>query len=184
MQIEDGIHVYIGTTGTGKTHLAIRHAIELARSKSLGVLVIDSRGAQNLKEIPLYREGKDLYSDLFNYGKIVRVVPENADEFDRIMKTLDRVGNAVVLIDEVSEWATNLTFNKLCRVWRHRTISFFITTQKIGRDVEQTVLACDPNIYIFRLTNPRSLEWVERWHRLSEAQIKALQVGQYYRARF
>lgn len=182
--ISDGLHVYIGTTGTGKTHKAIRDAIELAGVKRQGVLVIDSRGADNLTEIKEYRYGRELLEDCWNYGKICRVVPRNDEDFEQIISQVDKTGNIIILIDECAPWASNRTFQNLCRVWRHRKISMFLTTQKVGRDIEQTVLACDPRLYIFRLTNPRSIEWVERWHRLTEQQVRALKVGEHFEVGF
>jgi hypothetical protein len=90
----------------------------------------------------------------------------------------------ILVIDECAPWANNKTFHNLCRVWRHRNVTLFITTQKIGRDIEQTILACDPTMYVFRLTNPRSLEWVERWHRIPENELRQLEVGQYFMVSF
>jgi DNA helicase HerA-like ATPase len=182
--IPDGLHVYIGTTGSGKTHKAIRDAIELAGTKRLGVLVIDSRGANNLREIQELRPGKELWEQVWNYGSIRRVVPRDETEFDEIIRRVDQTGQLILVIDECAPWANNKTFHNLCRVWRHRNVTLFITTQKIGRDIEQTILACDPTMYVFRLTNPRSLEWVERWHRIPENELRQLEVGQYFMVSF
>lgn len=183
--ISPGLHVYIGTTGSGKTYKAIRDAIAHAGETARGVLVIDSRGEGNadggcLKPIPEMRPTGDLWQAVYAYGQVARVVPRDEAEFDNIIQVVDRTGQLVVLIDEVSPWATNKTLQALCRVWRHRKVSLFITTQKIGRDLEQSILACDPKLYLFRLTAPRSLEWVERWHRIPPEAVKALPVGSYY----
>jgi len=182
--VDPGLNVYIGTTGTGKTHKAIRDAIELAGQKRLGVLVIDSRGAENLREIPEFRPGLELYETVYHKGGIARVVPKDEIEFDAIMGVVDRTGRVILMIDEVAAWATSKTLQNLCRVWRHKQVSIFLTTQKIGRDIEQTILACDPQLYLFRVTNPRTLEWCERWHRVTEQRLRALKVGEYYKVTF
>lgn len=184
--MREGLHVYIGTTGTGKTHKAIRDALALSQELKRGLLVIDSRGAENLKEIPSFgvfpgslQKNLPLFDHVYSQGKVARVVPNNQEEFDLLMKAADRIGNFVIMIDEISSWAANTTFQDLCRVWRHRKISFFLTTQKVGRDVQQTVLACDPTIWAFRVTNPTSLEWFEKYAHVAPETLKGLQVGQF-----
>lgn len=177
-EIRDGLHVYIGTTGTGKTHKAIRDAITLARQRGVGVLVIDSRGAENLKDIPEYRVDMDLAHAVWQ-GKVCRVVPADKEEFNRLMMAVDKVGQCVVLIDECATWATDKTFLALCRVWRHRKVSLFLTTQKVGFDLQQSVLACDPVLWIFRTTAPTTIDWLERWHGIDPNVLRNMGVGEF-----
>lgn len=185
--VSPGLHVYIGTTGTGKTHLACQHAIALGSAQRRGVLIIDSRGANNLKGLlPIYQVDKKL-EEALSQGKVCRAVPYGREEdliFDRAMDIIDRRGRLVLFIDEVSKWSHNRMLLSLCSVWRHRDISIFLTTQKVGVDIQQGVLSCDPSLYLFRLTSPTALEWVERWHKLTPDRFKMLQVGQHYRLSF
>lgn len=189
--IREGLHVYIGTTGTGKTHKAIRDAAALAASRSIegvpphssGLLVVDSRGANNLRDIPEH-DAKRAIRIVYGQRGIARVVPKDRADFDSLIIEADKRGGAVILIDEISAWATSVPFINLCRVWRHRRTSLFLTTQKVGRDIEQGVLACDPVLYVFRCTSPATLEWLERWHRLPPERFKALGVGEFYTLSF
>jgi hypothetical protein len=180
--LQEGIHVYIGAPGSGKTHKAIRDAYSLAKREGLGVLVIDSRGAKNLVEIPETKP-PELYRKLWA-GEMVRRIPYDQEEFDSIIAEVDARGHCAVLIDEVSEWATNRSMKRLLRVWRHRKVSVFLTSQMIGRDIEQAVQACNPVLYLFRCTAPTTLEWVEKWHRLPQESLRALPVGAFYPVQF
>lgn len=185
--VSPGLHVYIGTTGTGKTHKAIRDAITLAGSLRQGVLVIDSGGAENLREIPEAMNpnvfGGRTIQSVFASGSIIRMVPKGEADFGEAIRRVDRYGNCVLFIDECAHWAYHADFLRLCRVWRHRKISLFLTTQKVGRDLEQTVLACDPTLYVFRCTASRTKEYFERWYGLKPDALKALKVGEHYTLR-
>lgn len=178
--VDPGVHVYIGTTGTGKTHLAIQHSFPLARSLGQGMLIIDCRAAGNFKEMPVDTV-REASVKVFERKGIARVIPRDEEQFEALLLAADRYGKACILIDECATFASSRSLSLLVRVWRHRELSLFLTTQKVGRDVEQSVLACDPTIYLFRVTNPRSLEWACRWYDLDETRLRSLDLGEHYR---
>lgn len=180
--VRPGLHVYIGTTGTGKTHLAASHAIALAKAEKKPLVIVDSRGAENLAQIQPVVTVQELRSRL-THSQVSRFLPSGnhaEEEFQEVIELIDSCGNCIVLIDEVAQWGYNRSLISLCRVWRHKKVSLFMTTQKIGRDLEQGVLACDPVFYLFRITAPATMEWVEKHHRITPDKLKALQVGQHY----
>ena len=161
--VRPGVHAYIGTTGTGKTYLAIQEAFPLARSLGVGVLVIDTRGAENWRDMPVV-ENRGAIATVFRARAIAHVIPKSMEDFEELIRAADQYGNAVLIIDECATFATSPALALLVRVWRHRRVSIFLTTQKVGRDVEQSVLACDPVIRLFRVTNSATLEWAFKYH--------------------
>ena len=184
----EGVHCYIGAPGVGKTHTAIRHALTLARSKGQGVLVVDTRAAENLAVIPEHHSIPQVIQTVWGYRGIARIIPRRnktkSDAFEQLMGAVDHYGACCVVIDEVATWARNITLIELCRVWRHRKVSLFLTTQKVGGDMEQGVLACDPWIHLFRCSNPMSIEWAEEWGGIDPAELSALEPGQYFLIHF
>src|SRR5262249_16135625 len=116
-------------------------------------------------------------------GHIGRIVPQGELDFEAPLRAVDRYGNCCLFIDEVSFWANNPAFLRLARVWRHRSISLFLTSQKVGRDVEQTIQSCDPTLYVFRCTGPTTLEYFERMHDLPRDKLRSLKVGEHYTLR-
>lgn len=188
--VREGLSVYIGTTGTGKTHKALRDALSLAAVKRQGLLIIDSRGAENLATLELSKINSNWRERLYHEGRIIRIVPETESDFEVAIKTVEKNGNCILFIDEVSTWASNPNLQNLCRVWRHRKVSIFLTTQKIGMDIQQGILACDPVLFVFRTTAPTSLEWLEKWHRIPADTLRNLRMpagdkgGEYFELSF
>lgn len=177
-----GLHIYIGTTGTGKTHKAIRDCLKTAVQNNQGLLVIDTGGANNLASIPEYTAEQAI--DLVSRGRIARVVPRDDIVFDTLIQAVDTTGNLVLFIDEVSSWASNRNLQRIIRVWRHRCLSVYLTSQMVGRDLEQAVQACNPHFYVFRTTAPRTLEFWQKWLNIPIDKIRALGVGEYIEATF
>ena len=138
--------------------------------------------AQNLEAIQEWPEDEAIQR--VYQGEVARIIPEDQLEFDSLIRAVDRRGNVVLFIDEVSSWATNREMQRLIRVWRHRKVSILLTTQLVGRDLEQAVQACNPVIYAFRTTAPRTLEWFEKWHRIPHETLRGLNVGEYIRVQF
>lgn len=178
--VDPGVHVYVGTTRTGKTHLAIQHAFPLARALGVGLLIIDCRGASNFTSLPVVTNA-EAQKVVFDRRGVAHVIPRSKEDFEELMAALDRRGNAVVIVDECATYATSPGLALLIRVWRHRRLSFFFTTQKVGGDIEQSVLACDPVLYLFRVTNPRSLKYAWDEHRIDRERLKALGLGEHFR---
>jgi len=174
----DGIHVYLGTTGIGKTYKALEDLRGLHR-KGWRCVVIDSARVENFSKLERCETLEAVVRRTWGGGKpcFVAWTPEDTDEFDAFMQAALETGDVAILVDEVSFWSgKNGTriLPKLCRVWRHSRVRLLITCQHVGSDLTQTLLACNPRIFIFRCTAPRSLEWVEKWHGIPLAEARAI----------
>lgn len=161
-----GVNLYIGTTGTGKTFAALEDLRQLKMPRA----ILDLGGSALLARIPRAVSPKALREE-------GRWTPETADELEAILDGLYKRGNVAVLVDDAAALRAPM-LGKLCRLWRARNLRLFITTQHVSGDVEQAIMACDPLIHAFRTTSPRSLEWLQKWHRVEPEEVARLGVGE------
>jgi hypothetical protein len=157
-----GVTLYVGTTGTGKTHAAL----DDLRTVEMDRIVLDLGGSALLSEIPTAKDSSRGASEF-------RLTPDSAEELDRELQRIYRRGNAAILVDDSSALPTKV-LPKLCRLWRPRNLRILITTQHISGDIAQAIQACDPLIYAFRTTSTASLEWLRQWHGVTPEDMKAL----------
>lgn len=157
-----GVNLYIGTTGTGKTHAALEDLRTYSQPERK-VTILDLGGS------PLLR-------DLTQFPTWTRYVPETVEEYDRVLDRAYREGNQSILIDDGAALPSR-NLPKLCRLWRARNLRILITTQHVSGDIDQAVMACDPLIFAFRTTSPRSLEWLRKWHGIEAWEIGDLELG-------
>ena len=189
--IAEGIHVYVGTTGTGKTFKAL-HDLEALHDSTAdrGALIVDSVGSPTLREIEQVPDLRTGIERVWGEGDIVRWIPSDEGEndaqadFRRLMKALLAGGNVRVLIDEISFWARNPEMLKLARVWRNANTTLLLTGQHLSADFGQSILSCNPTVYVFRLSAPAGIEFAVRWLRISEEENAALGMGEFIERRF
>lgn len=156
-----GVNLYIGTTGTGKTHAALEDIRAFSPHKMVTILDLG---------------GSPLVRDLASIPIARKFTPETASEYDRILERVYQEGNQTVLIDDAAALPSKV-LPKLCRLWRARNLRILLTTQHVSGDIDQAVMACDPLIFAFRTTSPRSLEWLQRWHNVYPDEIGELELG-------
>lgn len=160
-----GVTLYVGTTGAGKTYAAL----EDLRTIPMRRVILDLGGSRLLSDIPEgSRKGPESES---------RLMPESAEQLDAEFQKVYREGNAALLVDDSSALPAP-GLGKLCRLWRPRNLRILITTQHISGDIAQAIQACDPLIYVFRTTSPRSLEWLEKWHGVDPQEVRSLETGE------
>lgn len=162
-----GVTLYVGTTGTGKTHAAL----EDLKRIGMPIAVLDLGGSALLMDTPRSKRGNR------KRPRWERFSPETKEEYDKVLRDLFRRGNTAILIDDAAALPSQ-ELSKLCRLWRPRNLRVLMTTQHISGDISQAVMACDPLIYAFRTTSPRSLEWLEKWHGVDPAEVHALELGE------
>lgn len=161
-----GVTLYVGTTGTGKTHAALADL----RETRLRQVVADLGGSSLLAELPMRGAGQP--------GLLGgRYQPETSGDLDALLDRCYRAGNVALLVDDAAALRSK-ELPRLCRLWRPRNLRILITTQHISGDVEQAIMACDPLIFAFRTTSPRSLEWLEKWHGVQPEEVAALGMGE------
>lgn len=180
--LPEGIHVYLGTTGVGKTFKALAEALETSRVTGLSLIVVDSGGAMNFEQLPHSKSLVDVVRSAWGTPGSLTVWTPPDDEgkaFDGLMKACQDAGHVILLVDEISFWAHSTRFRTLCRVWRHSHVTLLVTCQNVGTDLAQGLLACNPTLYLFRTTAPRSLEWVLRWHGIDPDEVRALPDREY-----
>lgn len=186
----EGIYIHVGTTGTGKTWLANEEIRATCAASGKNALIIDSTCASNFEDVPHAENLRDAILQTWGpraEGEAPRVVvytPENDVEFDALMKACREVGNVVLLVDELSFWTGSSEFKKLCRVWRHSRLHIYVTCQIVAQDLGQYILGCNPTLRIFRLSAPRSIEFMMRWHGLEPDAIRAHPDLHYFEKKF
>ena len=103
--------------------------------------------------------------------------PETAEaQFNQAMRVIREVKGPpiAILVDEVSFWKDSSEFKTLCRTWRHAHATVLVTSQHVSADIGQVLFGCNPTLFLFRTTAPRSLEFIMRWHGLDPAEIREL----------
>lgn len=184
----NGILGYVGTTGSGKTHLAFLHLQRLHKS-GVHCVVIEGVMVDNFEHLPMLKNAREVLISLYSkeQKEIPAWVPRDEMELDAflnaVMEAKPEQGIAI-LIDEVSFWKKSKNLPFLFRTWRHSKSTILVTSQHVSADLGQVLFGCNPKLYIFRTTAPRSLKWLEDWHGLEPNQIREMQDWHYLEKRF
>lgn len=180
-----GIIVALGTTGVGKTYLAksILDGIYARNSERdetrRGAIVLDSLFADNFIGIDRVDSLPELAKAAWTEKRYVKWTPKDKLEFRSFSKALFEVGNVDVLVDEIGIWPTDPEFENACRAWRHRKLTLILTGQHVGSDLGQVLLACNPSIHLFKITAPRSIDFMIKYLGQDPEVIRAQGVGEY-----
>lgn len=183
-----GILGYVGTTGVGKTYLAKEHLLKLHKS-GVPCVVIDGATVANFDDIPHVQDAREVAEALWGSreAKLIAWTPKTVDEFDSLMRAIQAARGErgiAILIDEITFWKKSAELPFLFRTWRHSKTTILVTSQHVSADLGQVLFGCNPRIFIFRTTAPRSLEWFLRWHGLDPDKIRALPDRTYLVHRF
>lgn len=182
--LREGIEVHLGTTDTGKTYAAIARLEQKHRESGRGALVIDSTGSKTLAHIHPCATMLEAVDAVWREKRIVRWCPPDEAQFERVIAACQNPGGVDVLVDELSFWARSTALLKLCRTWRHANVTLIFTCQHVGADLAQALLGCNPVLYLYRITAPRSLEFAEKWLGVPRATILAQGRGESIEKRF
>jgi len=182
--IDPGLHIYLGTTGAGKTHKAFEDLKDYHARTKLGCVVIDSGRAKNFRAFPHEPTLQAVVQAVWAEKKLAYWTPRDLDELERFLSASEKAGGIAFLIDEIGFWPGTRELPRVCRVWRHAEVTILVTAQHVGKDLGQVLLGCNPTIYVFRTTAPRSLEWLEDWHELDQQAVRAQSTGVYIEKRF
>ena len=172
-----GFHAYVGAPGVGKTFRALLDLRAYTRAARVGAIVVDSASVAGLRDIAEAASVRDAIERAFGRGELVRIVPKDVDDFDAIMRAARSPGGIALFVDELSFWSRSRELERLCRTWRHARCSIYVTLQHIGADLAQTLLSCNPRMRVFRVSAPRSIEFLMRWHGMDPAMIREFGVG-------
>lgn len=162
-----GITLYVGTTGTGKTHAALEDLRRQPQRKA----ILDLGGSALLRSIPVTGASRR------GLPELARWTPESADELDAVLLRLYREGNCAILVDDMAALPSR-ELPKLCRLWRARNLRLLLTTQHVSGDIGQRIMACNPLIYAYKTTSPASLDWLEEWHGVEPEELSVLALGE------
>ena len=174
---DPGFHAYVGAPGYGKTFRALLDFRAYVAASRVGGIVVDSASVEGLRSIPQAVDLRDAIERVFARGEVIRVVPRDVDEFDSLMRVARNPGGIALFVDELSFWSRSKELERLCRTWRHARCSIYVTLQHIGADLAQTLLSCNPRMRVFRVSAPRSIEFLMRWHGMSPDEIRDFGVG-------
>lgn len=159
----NGVAWYVGAPQTGKTTAACVHARQWASELGRPILVVDSMGTRDFANLRHYDDLTELVEAVWTRGESAAIQPAQVADVDRVCNAARAGGDVVVLVDEAHFWTR--ASNPLLRLMRgtqHSRTRVLCTTQHLSGDVPQAALACDPDLFVFRTSSPRSLERLER----------------------
>ena len=167
--------MYVGTTGTGKTHAALADL----RAQPLPRVFLDLGCSKLLESVPQAAPAsrKALPAES-------RWVPETVEELEAVLENLYKRGNVAILIDDCAALRSPRMLAKACRLWRPRNLRIALTTQHISGDIDQAVMACDPLIFAYRCTSPTSIDWLWDRFRITPEENAALPLGESFELSF
>jgi hypothetical protein len=184
------VQIYVGGPGTGKTFAAIAAVVERGRETGKPILVIDSCGAENFDGLfsdPPMNDVVAAVEALYTQGQHVHFLPESEEDVARLVRKIRAGGNVIVLIDEASFWISGLSapeeLNRLVRTYRHSRVDVYATTQYLG-DFPRWYLNCVTEAIVFRNTDDRALERIEKAWGLSPADVARLPDRSFIRWRY
>jgi len=184
-----GLYVYLGTTQMGKTYKALADAWATQAATRQPILIIDSQGARNFKEFPHTKTVEEVVEKVWAENPsdppvVVWTPGDDEEGFDSLMDAAREAGHLLLLVDEVSFWASNPKLRTLFRVWAHAEVTLLVTAQNVGTDLAQPLLACNPRLFLFRVTGPRTVDWALRYLDIPPTLARGLPPRHYLDRRF
>ena len=171
---EGEVSFYVGSTGTGKTYLALQHWIKRLHVTRYPGIIIDGMGERrnisDLRARLTVRDCNSALAALFREHRHVVWMPKSLDEVELFCEkavACAQEGHPIIIfMDETSPWMSshrqpeNLML--LLRSHYHTRIECLMTTQYLARDFPPLALNCVQNAYIFRNTSPQALERISQ----------------------
>lgn len=177
-----GPTLIVGSPGTGKTTEARRLALQDVAATGFPLLAIDPAHVNTLEDIHHEKTLLGTIKRVWGEGQHTAYTPETETEFDTLMQAARAGTRIVLLIDELSFYASSHylspALSLLGRLYRYALAHVYTTTQHFG-DLSQQLVAVSARIIVFRTVSPRALERLEREFGLPPERVKAL--PQYHR---
>jgi hypothetical protein len=174
----NGCAWYVGAPQSGKTTLASVHARKWSEALGRPVVVVDSEGTRDFVRVEHFDDVRELAGAVWGQGSWAAITPEDVRQVDELAGAVRRGGNVVLLVDEAHYWLASARSTGLLRLMRstqHSRLRVLLTTQHLSGDVPQSALACDPDLFVFRTTSPRSLDVLEKQFRCPASVARALE---------
>ena len=190
--VAEGLHVYLGAPGAGKTTRMLADVIELhERTRSGGIVVYCgedprehatsavSRSLLQLVPRPTLRAA--LFS-AYSASELVLYRPVDARCVLALIAAARRPGRTLLAVDDVGVWTHSAKVRQelgdLAATWRHARTSLFLSLQHVGTDLSQRIRSCAPLVRIFRVPPSTTREWASEEHGLDPAALGRLPVGE------
>lgn len=173
------IAYFVGATGSGKTYLACKLAVEDAASTHRPLVIIDSEGVvpAGTGGAVLVDNPGELPAIVWREGHSVRFVPDGPEDVGRVACYLRGGKNAVLLVDEISYWGRGAhvvpELARLFRVHRHSNVSIYATSQYPG-DISPLIWNIRTHVYVFRNDSMRAMERLTEELSLSDEDVDAI----------
>jgi hypothetical protein len=177
--ISPGLYAYVGTTQIGKTYKAIEMLREYHEQSKLGALVLDLGGAKNFRSWPHAKTHEEVIQRVWVERGLVAYTPSDEEDYEVMLDAIRKAGGIAVLIDEIGLYPRSRQLAQLCRVWAHAGVTLFFTAQHVSADLGQVLLACNPHLFVFKTTSPRSKQWIQDELELDIAAVNAQPLGVY-----
>jgi len=189
--LAEGLHVYVGAPGTGKTTAMLQDVVTLhQRTGKAGLVVYSGEDPREHPEASVSRllrvldERATLEGALFSAfaaRSLVLYRPRTADDVLGVIRTARSPGRILLGIDDVGVWTHSAKLRQelgdLAATWRHARTSVFLTLQHVGSDLSQRIRSCAPVVRVFRVPASTTLEWAVDAHGLDPERLAALPRG-------
>lgn len=180
---DQGVHAYIGAPQTGKTFLAHAEFLAYCAARRCGGIVVDIQGAKSFRKIRHVPTLRDAVSIAWN-GGVAYWTPSDESEIETLFLAIKAAENAsrarthlAVFLDEVGTLPKSQALETAFRCWSHRDICLFTTSQKVTKDLGETILACEPVIRLFRFTAPSSIKVLTIVYRIPWERVETFGEG-------
>lgn len=184
-----GVSFYVGMTKTGKTYLALEHLKAAVASNGNPALILDMMGAENFKSDPHEANVDAVLQKLYgNPRRHATYRPRGEEEADQLFRAIadEGPGAVNVLVDEIywvpcNSRKISAAFSRALRGWRHPPLGetvFFLTSQRPG-DLHGDGYAARDRMYVFRPSEGRDVDRLERDFGLDRAKMLALKQREY-----
>jgi hypothetical protein len=188
MSAHEGVSFYVGMTGTGKTHLALRHLREAVAENGFPALILDLVRAKNLRDLPHEPTVDAVLAKLYGAPRTHATFTGEEAQLDQIFRAIsdDFTGGVNVLVDEIYWVPCNARkistdFSKALRSWRHPALGenrFFLTSQRPG-DLHGDGYAARSRMYVFRPSEGRDVDRLERDFGIPRDEMLALKAREF-----
>jgi KaiC/GvpD/RAD55 family RecA-like ATPase len=154
---------FVGGTGTGKTTLACRLAMEQAGKRGVPGILIDSEGVVGSDKWDAETPDslQDLVRVVWQEGRHARWVVRDPEEVSLISEAIRRGKDIVLCVDEISYWGRGASpipeLARLFRVHRHSRVDIYATSQYPG-DISPMIWNVRTHAYVFRNDSVRAIE--------------------------
>jgi len=189
--------LYLGVTRCGKTRKAYEDLLDDVRQTGRPFLVIDPMPAENFKALEHQRTIEEVLERMCGQRRYACITPRGQvyegkllrppEQVGRILRALRELGGDRggyhVLYDECGfhmSPSIDDGVSEAARGWWHGQLTIRYVSQR-PRDIHRDIFSCDPETFVFRITNKPDLERLEEEFEIDRAEIQALPKGQWKR---